>query len=140
VVEVRYSVGIDDVGRIAVITGVQRSHGIAWLLGTVISIAIATLLILTVRGTHRSGMVPVVFLVVIMLCARYFGVVAGILGSLITTMLFAIFLFSPYGSLRVHDPQALWDLGLLLFAGIALSYANAAPKEKTSPAQGLKSR
>jgi K+-sensing histidine kinase KdpD len=124
-----------------VITGVQRSYGIAWLLGTVISVAVAALFILTARGTHRSLMAPIVFLAVIIVCARYFGVVAGILGSVITTLLFAVFLFSPYGSLRVQDSQALLNLGLLLFAGIALSYANAAPKKETAPPpHGLKSR
>lgn len=129
VAALRYSVGIYQIGRRAVITGIQRSYRNTWLLGTVISTAVAALMILTARGTHRSVMVPVIFLVVIILCARYFGLVAGILGSVITTALFAIFLFSPYGSFKVQDSQALCNLGLLLFAGIALSYANAGPPE-----------
>lgn len=103
----------------------QRSLSSSWIFGTTISVAIAALLILLVRGSHGSMMVPVVFIVVIVLCARYFGVVAGILGSVIATGLFATFLFEPYGSLRVYDRQALSNLGLLLFAGIALSYANS---------------
>jgi K+-sensing histidine kinase KdpD len=118
-----------------VIIGTQHSYRISWLLGTTIIVAIAALLILTARGTHRSVLVPVVFLGVIIVCARYFGIVAGILGSVITTILFAVFLFSPYGRLRVADSQALWNLGLLLFDGIALSYANSAPEKDPAPPQ-----
>ena len=89
------------------------------------SVVIATALIFLVRGTQRSILVPIVFIVVIVLCARYFGVIAGILGSVVATGMFALFLFQPNGSFRVADHQALSNLGLLLFAGIALSYANA---------------
>jgi K+-sensing histidine kinase KdpD len=81
-------------------------------------------------------MVPIVFIVVIILCARYFGVIAGILGSVLGTALFALFLFEPYGSFRVHDHQALSNLGLLLFAGIALSYANSDRADDSNSRQG----
>lgn len=94
------------------------------------SVVIASALIFLVRGTHRSMLVPIVFIVVIVLCARYFGLIAGILGSVVATIMFALFLFEPYGSLHVADHQALSNLGLLLFAGIALSYANAEDEEK----------
>lgn len=96
-------------------------------------------MILLARGTHRSVIVPVVFLVVILLCARYFGLMAGILGSVGATVLFALFLFEPYGSFRVEDHQALSNLGLLLFAGIALSYANAG-EDSDSVTRTLKPR
>jgi K+-sensing histidine kinase KdpD len=94
-------------------------------MGTFITVMVAALLIFLVRGTPGSAIVPVVFIVVIVLCARYFGVIAGILGSIVATAMFALFLFEPYGRLNVRDHQALSNLGLLLFAGIALSYANA---------------
>ncbi|HEY3929028.1 MAG TPA: DUF4118 domain-containing protein [Candidatus Koribacter sp.] len=110
--------------------GEHQRRAPSWLLGTGISAAIAAILIFLVRGTHRSALVPVVFIVIIILCARYFGLLAGIIGSVLSTALFAIFLFQPYGSLRVQDSQALSNLGLLLFAGVALSYANAEDEEK----------
>jgi K+-sensing histidine kinase KdpD len=106
-------------------TGTRGKSNLSWLLGTTMSVVIATALIFLVRGTQRSILVPIVFIVVIVLCARYFGVIAGILGSVVATGMFALFLFQPYGSFRVADHQALSNLGLLLFAGIALSYANA---------------
>lgn len=103
----------------------HRGFGPGWLFGTSLSACIAAVLIYSVRGTSRSVLVPIVFIVVIILCARYFGVLAGILGSILGTILFAFFLFEPYGTFHVGNHQALFNLGLLLFAGIALSYANS---------------
>jgi K+-sensing histidine kinase KdpD len=108
-------------------------HNFGWLLGSTISVGIAALLTLLVRGSHRSVIVPIVFIVVIILCARYFGAIAGILGSVIATSLFALFLFEPYGSFRVDNRQALSNLALLLFAGIALSYANSERQDVKPP-------
>jgi K+-sensing histidine kinase KdpD len=105
-----------------VLTG--RKSGSNWLFGTSISVAIAALLIFLARGSQRSPLVPILFIVVVVVCARYFGLMAGILGSVAATGLFACFLFQPYGSFRVHDHEALSNLALLLVAGIALSYAN----------------
>jgi len=112
--------------------GENQPRATNWLLGTGISAAIAAILTFLVRGTHRSVLVPIVFIVIIILCARYFGLVAGIVGSVISTLLFALFLYQPYGSLEVKDPQALSNLGLMLFAGIALSYANADDEENST--------
>ncbi len=121
-------------------TGIKQGQKISWLLGAAISGFVAALLILLLRGTPRSVLVPVVFLVVIILCARYFGLLAGILGSVLATTLFALFLFEPYGSLEISDHQALSNLALMLFAGIALSYANAGQVEdRTIPPPRLKS-
>src|SRR5581483_314604 len=112
--------------------GENQPRATNWLLGTGISAAIAAILTFLVRGTHRSVLVPIVFIVIIILCARYFGLVAGIVGSVISTLLFALFLYQPYGSLEVKDPQALSNLGLMLFADIALSYANADDEENST--------
>ena len=96
-----------------------------WLFGTSISVAIAAVLVVLVRGSARSSLVPIFFIFVVVVCARYFGLLAGIFGSIGASALFALFLFQPYGTLRVNNHEALSNLGLLLFAGIALSYANA---------------
>ena len=107
-----------------------RKFGTNWLFGTSISVGVAALLIFLVRGTERSTLVPIFFILVVVLCARYFGLLAGILGSICASGLFACFLFKPYGSFHVTDHEALSNLGLLLFAGIALSYANAEREEE----------
>jgi K+-sensing histidine kinase KdpD len=122
-----------------VFSDITKGHKVGWLFGVTISIGIAALLTFLVRGTHRSVIIPIVFLGVIILCSRYFGLLAGILGSVLAASIFAFFLFEPYGSFQVNDHQALSNLGLLLFAGIALSYANAGQgEERPSPPSRLK--
>ena len=54
-------------------------------------------------------------------------------GSVAATFLFAIFLYEPYGDLRVNDRQALSNLLLLLISGLALSYANSERKRTEKP-------
>lgn len=95
--------------------------------------AIAALLTFTMRGSHRSVVVPICFLAVIIVCARFFGAMAGILGSVLTTMLFALYLFEPYGRFQVSNRQALYNLALMLFAGIVLSYAHSEAGEVAKP-------
>ncbi len=98
--------------------------------GTLSSIVLASLLIVSVRGTNRSLVVPVVFLVFIILFARYFGMLAGILASVICSGLFALFLYEPYGSFYIRDHRAAYNVCLLLVAGVCLSYANATGEEE----------
>jgi K+-sensing histidine kinase KdpD len=114
-------------------TDQPSGRGLGWLLGTVVSAAVAGLLVVSSRGTTHSLLVPIVFIVVVILCARYFGLMAGLLGSVAGSVLFAFFLFEPYGRLQVRDSHALSNIVLLLFAGIALSYANSGDEEELTP-------
>jgi K+-sensing histidine kinase KdpD len=116
----------------------RRLYSVRWLFGASISVTIAALMTLLLRGTQRSVLAPIVFLLVIILCAKYFGVIAGMLGSIFAAVLFALYLFEPFGSFQVHDRQALSNLGLLLFAGIALSYANSDRDEDREPRHRVK--
>src|SRR5690349_16010688 len=99
-------------GGILVATAAERRRWIGWVTGTAISAALAMFLIYSARGTPRSLLVPIVFIVFIILCARYFGLLAGIAGSVLATGLFALFLYEPYGRLAVKDHQA--ELNLVL--------------------------
>lgn len=111
----------------------QRKHRARWLFGTSLSVGIAALMIFLLRGRQSTVLMPIVFLLVVIVCARYFGLMAGILGSVCASLLFAWYLFEPYGTFKVSDHQALSNLGLLLFAGIALSYANSGREEEQEP-------
>ena len=114
----------------------NRARRADWFFGATISLLIAASLTFLVRGTSTSVLVPVVFPIVIILCSRYFGLVAGLLGSLLATSVFALFLYEPYGSFQVHDHQALSNLGLMLFAGVALAYANSGHGDDTTHPRG----
>lgn len=111
----------------------ERKHSVRWLFGTTLAVSLAALLTFLLRGRQSTVLVPVIFILVIIPCARYFGLLAGILGSICASGLFAWYLFEPYGKFAVSDHQALSNLALLLFAGIALSYANSGHEDEHAP-------
>lgn len=107
-----------------------RKHSARWLFGTTLAVGLAALLTFLLRGRQSTVLVPIIFILFIIPCARYFGLLAGILGSVCASGMFAWYLFEPYGELRVSNHQALANLALLLFAGVALSYANSGKEEE----------
>lgn len=121
-----------------VVSRLKDVKKVGWAVGAVVSLLIAASLTFLVRGTSTSVLIPLVFPLFIIPCARYFGLIAGILGSLLATSVFALFLFEPYGSFQVHNHQALSDLALMLFAGIALAYANSGHGDDQTHPRGAK--
>ncbi len=71
--------------------------------------------------------VPLVFSVVLLLIALFFGVRAGILGTLLAALIFAVFLFSPLGTIHVTNGMARSNLGWMLLIGFAFSLLFAPP-------------
>jgi K+-sensing histidine kinase KdpD len=67
-------------------------------------------------------LVPVVFVVLIAVLAAYFGLAAGILGTLIAAFVFANWLYLPIGSLAVQNPGARAEIAWLLLGGVSLSF------------------
>ena|SRR5947209_3164898 len=67
-------------------------------------------------------LVPIVFVVLIAVLAAYFGLAAGILGTLIAALVFANWLYPPIGSLAVQNPGARAEIGWLLLGGVSLSF------------------
>jgi K+-sensing histidine kinase KdpD len=67
-------------------------------------------------------MVPIVFIVLIAVLAAYFGVAAGILGTILAALIFADWLYAPFGSLAVQNAGARAEIGWLLLGGVSLSF------------------
>ncbi len=79
-------------------------------------------------GGHTwKNMVPLVFTVVLLVIAAVFGSRAGILGTVLATLVFATFLFAPTGSISVASESARDNLGWMLLLGIAFSFLFAPP-------------
>jgi K+-sensing histidine kinase KdpD len=74
--------------------------------------------------------VPLVFSVVLLLIALLFGVRAGILSTLLAALVFAVFLFSPLGSIHVSNGMARSNLGWMLLIGLAFSFLFAPPTSR----------
>lgn len=66
--------------------------------------------------------VPLIFSGVLLAMARLFGSRAGVLGTLLAALVFALFLFHPLGSVRVANEAARANLGWMLLIGIGFSF------------------
>lgn len=66
--------------------------------------------------------VPLAFVAVLVLIASRYGLVVAIIGSALTAIIFAHFLFSPLGNLQVESAAAKTNLAWMVLASIAVSY------------------
>ncbi len=84
-----------------------------------------------VAGGHPwKTVVPLVFSAVLLAVALVFGARAGILGTLIATLVFAAVLFAPVGSIHVANGAARSNLGWMLLIGISFSLLFAPPTSR----------
>jgi K+-sensing histidine kinase KdpD len=101
----------------------QRLRLVNSAIGFVLCGFAASLLAILFWNSHRYQILePILFTFVVVAVAIRFGRVVGILGTLFGAALFAIWLYPPFGSLRVSSQQALGSLHALLLGGLVLSY------------------
>lgn len=96
-------------------------------IGAAISGLAAAIISAVAQGHSWKDMVPLVFIVVLLVVAGFFGARAGILGTVLAALIFASFLFAPGGSLSVTSDSARANLGWMLLLGIAFSFLFAPP-------------
>ena len=82
----------------------------------------AALLAILFWNSHYQIAAPILFTFVVVAVAIRFGRVVGILGTLFGAAIFALWLYPPFGSLRVSSQQARGSLNALLLGGLVLSY------------------
>jgi len=78
---------------------------------------------------HESSFkrnLPLLFISIILLVAVRFGTWAGVVGTLLSSVVFAMFLFAPQSSLMVSDLTARSNLIWMVVVGLILSYFFAA--------------
>ncbi len=72
--------------------------------------------------------VPLAFTAILLLISSIFGTRAGILGTVLAAIVFAVVLYSPFGSFRVDDQTAKGNLAWMLLVGVSFSFLFAPPK------------
>ncbi len=97
--------------------------------GVLFAAATAAVMSYFFRGTYLSSIVPLLFVGLVTLVALQFGVAAGVLGCVVSALIFALFLLHPVGSVAVAASAARSNLGWLLLGGISLSFLFA-PQQK----------
>ena len=76
---------------------------------------------------------PIWFLAVVMVIIFRFGSMAGVLGTILSGIVFAVCLFDPLGRLAVHDAVQKNNLMWMVLVGLALSIFGRPPQRKSSP-------
>jgi K+-sensing histidine kinase KdpD len=74
------------------------------------------------RQHSFSLYLPIGFITVLLGATMLWDRVAGIVGSIVSTIAFTLFLFAPFGSLAVSDTAARMNLVCMLLAGFVVSY------------------
>lgn len=73
------------------------------------------------REYSFSLYIPLWFIAVLLGTTILWGRVAGIVGSIVSAIMFLVFLFEPFGSLAVSDGVARVNLSCMLLAGLVAS-------------------
>ena len=100
----------------------RRVRRINSAIGVVLCGSVACLLAFLFWDSRFQILAPILFTLVVVAVAMYFGRTAGILGTLLGAALFAMWLYPPFGALRVSSQEARGSLNALLLGGLVLSY------------------
>lgn len=108
-------------------------------IGTLLCASVALVLALVFNQTRLELALPLVCLAVIVAVAARFGVATGVLGSIISALLLAYFVYSPEDSFRIANSDARANISWLLLGGISLSFLFT-PRRNASVKEGEEHR
>jgi len=106
---------------------IRQVRGGDLLIGALSSTVAALCISLVAAGRRWEVFVPLVFSLVLLGTAARFGARAGMAATLAAGVVFAVFLFSPRGSLRVGVEAERANLFWMMLLGIAFSFFFAPP-------------
>lgn len=101
-------------------------------IGTLICASVALFLALIFNQSRLELVLPLVCLAIVVAMAARFGVATGVLGSVVSALLLAYFVYSPEHSLRISSPEARANISWLLLGGISLSFLFTPRREPSS--------
>jgi K+-sensing histidine kinase KdpD len=91
-------------------------------IGTLLCASVALTLALVFNQTRLELALPLICLTVVVAVAARYGVATGVLGSVISALLLAYFVYAPEDSFRIASADARANLSWLLLGGISLSF------------------
>ena len=74
------------------------------------------------QGHSWQIITPLLFISVLLLVSIIFGVRAGVLGTLVATVIFALLLFHIRGDIKVADEAVKGNLAWMLLLGLCFSF------------------
>src|SRR4051812_45494945 len=90
----------------------RRPQWLSSIVGSAMCAASALAAALIFNRSSSNAFVPLIFLFVILLAAVRFGSVAGILGTITATLIFALFMFEPLLRLNIKSSVQKSNLNL----------------------------
>jgi K+-sensing histidine kinase KdpD len=107
----------------------ERNHlhdTLKWTARTVWGLLLCSTLALLsayIFSNHRAAVfLPFLFVLVIVAIAARYGITVGILGSIVSAMIFAHLLFAPMHSLEVANATERASLAWMVLGGVAIPY------------------
>ena len=91
-------------------------------IGTLLCASAALALALGLNQSRLELALPLICLAIVLAVAARFGAATGVLGSIVSALLLAYFVYAPEHSLRIADADARANLSWLLLGGISLSF------------------
>ena len=91
-------------------------------IGTLLCASVALILALVFHQTRLQLVLPLICMAVVLAVAARFGVATGVLGSVVSALLLAYFVYAPVHSLRIASSDARANLSWMLLGGISLSF------------------
>lgn len=80
-------------------------------------------------GRPSRVFIPLAFIAVLILLAKNYGVLVSVIGSAVTAIIFARFMYAPIGSLGIDNDVAKANLGWMILCAITISYLLFPPTE-----------
>src|SRR5215469_5224268 len=108
---------------------IRKRSNLEWVSISIPCSALALALSLFFRDAAAKRVVPAIFLLALVAVAYLFGRLASLLAAIAAVLIFAVFLFEPYGSLAVD--KATDRVELLCFAVFALVMICFPPQTST---------
>lgn len=102
------------------------------LVGAVLCGTLAIAVSLLGQSKPGKSTLPIWFLAAVMLIVFRFGSMAGVLGTILSGIIFAVCLFDPLGRLAVHDAVQKNNLMWMILAGLTLSIFGRPPQRKST--------
>jgi K+-sensing histidine kinase KdpD len=92
------------------------------VVGVLLSTAAAFVTAFVFAGRPSRVFIPLLFVFVLIAFAARYGVLVSVIGSAITAIIFARFMYSPLGSLNVESAAGKANLGWMMLCAITISY------------------
>jgi K+-sensing histidine kinase KdpD len=99
------------------------------MLATLLCSSVALVVSLVARNKSWSGVIPLWFLAVLFIVVMRWGALAGVLATTFSGLVFAAYLFEPFGTVIVSDTNQKNSLMWMLLIGVAMSLFGHSPTD-----------